>query len=719
MRHRFAPLMMLALACAGCDSELATHDAGAPDDAATAPDAEPAPPDASPPTCATDVECDDGLFCNGAERCDPAAPGADARGCVFEGDVCPAGDVCDESADRCEMAPCEGDAERVTAYMDTDVDGYGHSARVMEVCPERVGPGTRWSLVADDCDDTRADVNPGATEVCDAAHIDEDCDPTTIHGGDGDADGDGYVSAACRNAAVGGDDCDDASADTHPGATEICDGADNDCDGMIDEGVLTTFHRDADGDGFGCDPAATTCPATVEACEAPMGYVADARDCNDDPSGGSAQNPTAAETCNGVDDDCDGAIDVGSAELGTREHCSACFDDCQFSCNAGVCEQAVDIDMHWDAQCAITTERNLYCWGRNHDGAVGNGTTAPANRPVRVLGTPTTAEVESMSLAGTTTCALTRNTGTGVGSVYCWGDNSEYQVADTGTTAVSVPILVGSGFEGVAVLSEQASPVGTTCAARHSGGTEVGLCWGARVPRRDGGGAWTYGSSRTPLELGPTYPSPVRSVVSGLPCTLGPTGRLTCWGDGRLGQRGDGTSTGSNAPSEVSLSSSVTQAVGSGGTRCALRGSEVWCWGSDGAGGLGDGPLSPDRCLEGSPSGAGCAFSPVRVTSLPPVERLFGDVGGFCARTSAGEMYCWGVDNRPGVELLPGEPTTGPTHSPTRVPSLDRFERLVMGRYGACGVETGGDVYCWGNGSSSFGTGARSGVVARVLPPAP
>ena len=566
MRHRFAPLMMLALACAGCDSELATHDAGAPDDAATAPDAEPAPPDASPPTCATDVECDDGLFCNGSERCDPAAPGADARGCVFEGDVCPAGDVCDESADRCEMAPCEGDAERVTAYMDTDVDGYGHSARVMEVCPERVGPGTRWSLVADDCD---------------------------------------------------------------------------------------------------------------------------------------------------------GAIDVGSAELGTREHCSACFDDCQFSCNAGVCEQAVDIDMHWDAQCAITTERNLYCWGRNHDGAVGNGTTAPANRPVRVLGTPTTAEVESMSLAGTTTCALTRNTGTGVGSVYCWGDNSEYQVADTGTTAVSVPILVGSGFESVAVLSEQASPVGTTCAARHSGGTEVGLCWGARVPRRDAGGAWTYGSSRTPLELGPTYPSPVRSVVNGLPCTLGPTGRLTCWGDGRLGQRGDGTSTGSNAPSEVSLSPSVTQAVGSGGTRCALRGSEVWCWGSDGAGGLGDGPLSPDRCLEGSPSGAGCAFSPVRVTSLPPVERLFGDVGGFCARTSAGETYCWGVNNRSGVELLPGEPTTGPAHSPTRVPSLDRFERLVMGRYGACGVETGGDVYCWGNGSSSFGTGAPSGVVARVLPPAP
>ena len=717
MRHRYARLLTLALACAACDTPPVADDAAAPEDAANASDAEPTRPDAAPPACVTDADCDDGLFCTGPALCAPAAPAAAPRGCAFDGMRCPAADVCDEDADRCEPAPCAGDAERVTAYRDADGDGYGDAARSMRVCPEDAGPGNAWSLQPDDCDDTRPGVNPGATEICDPAGRDEDCDPTTIHGGDGDADGDGYVNATCRNGPLAGDDCDDASADAHPGAAEICDGHDNDCDGTTDEGVLITFHRDADGDGFGCDPSATTCPAPVEACAAPTGYVADARDCNDEPSDGAAQSPDVTETCNGVDDDCDGAVDVGSVDLGTREHCSACFDDCQFSCNAGTCEQAVDIDMSWDAQCATTTLDNLYCWGLNRYGAVGDGTTRPAHRPVRVLGTPTTAEVESMSLHGRTSCALTRNTGTGVGSVYCWGENDDYQVADTGSTRVSVPTLVGSSFESVAV-NQDSTLEGTTCAARHSGGSSTGLCWGARVPRRDAGGEWSIVSSTTPLELGPSYPSPVGSVLNGMPCTLSAAGQLTCWGTNRWGERGIGaTAALTPPPAQVSLTPPVLHAVESGPTRCALRGTEVWCWGSDNTGGLGDGPLSPDRC--GSESfEVGCALSPVRVSSLPPIERLFGDVGGFCARTPAGEMYCWAVNNRPGVELLPGLPTTGPTHSPVRVPSLDGFERLVVGSYGACGIDAVGDVYCWGNGALSLGTSSAPGV-ARLLPPAP
>ena len=73
-----------------------------------------------------------------------------------------------------------------------------------------------------------------------------------------DFDGDGFYED---------EDCDDTSQNTHPGAVEICDGADNNCDGTIDEGVLTTYFKDSDEDGFGSEQE------TIEACSPETGYV--------------------------------------------------------------------------------------------------------------------------------------------------------------------------------------------------------------------------------------------------------------------------------------------------------------------------------------------------------------------------------------------------------------------------------------------------------------
>ena len=106
-----------------------------------------------------------------------------------------------------------------------------------------------------------------------------------------DDDGDGYDDT---------EDCDDADASTNPGATEVCDGVDNDCDGAVDEGVMDTWYADADADGYG-DPGAAT-----DACDAPPGHAPTATDCDDtDP----AVYPSAAERCDSVDNDCDGDVD--------------------------------------------------------------------------------------------------------------------------------------------------------------------------------------------------------------------------------------------------------------------------------------------------------------------------------------------------------------------------------------------------------------------------
>ena len=111
---------------------------------------------------------------------------------------------------------------------------------------------------------------------------------------------DGYVADAT--------DCDDSNALANPTETEVCDGFDDDCDGVADgedSADASTWYADTDGDGYG-DAA-----VEVIACEAPTGYVADATDCDDEDDGA---NPGAAEVCDGVDDDCDGDVDEPDAE---------------------------------------------------------------------------------------------------------------------------------------------------------------------------------------------------------------------------------------------------------------------------------------------------------------------------------------------------------------------------------------------------------------------
>ncbi len=117
--------------------------------------------------------------------------------------------------------------------------------------------------------------------------------PAAVDTAPEDRDGDGIVAA---------EDCDDADPAVYPGAEEVCDGADQDCDGWEDEGLpVFRWYSDEDGDGHAGTPAG-------EACDPPVAGAAEAStDCDD---GDAGVNPSAAEVCNGVDDDCDGQTDV-------------------------------------------------------------------------------------------------------------------------------------------------------------------------------------------------------------------------------------------------------------------------------------------------------------------------------------------------------------------------------------------------------------------------
>jgi hypothetical protein len=237
-------------------------------------------------------------------------------------EVCDASDTdedCDGSADDSDASVAA--SGKSSFYVDADGDSYGTttSAKYCDL------PASGYATVNTDCDDSAAAVNPGATEVCDAANTDEDCDGTADDSDASvsasgkssfyvDADGDSYGTTSsakyCDLPASGyatvNTDCDDSAAAVNPGATEVCDASntDEDCDGVADNSDSSalattkgTWYHDVDGDGY----AGTS---TAAFCDAPSRYFASSTDCLDSDS---SVHPGAAElTADGTDQDCDG-----------------------------------------------------------------------------------------------------------------------------------------------------------------------------------------------------------------------------------------------------------------------------------------------------------------------------------------------------------------------------------------------------------------------------
>ena len=242
-------------------------------------------------------------FVDNSDDCDDSASEANPSGV----EVCDGLDNdCDGTVDGPD--PIGG----MTVYVDADGDGVGTTTVSRIVCT----PEDDFVSVSGDCDDTDPSAFPGAEEVCDG--VDNDCSGEADEGllmtVYPDPDGDGYGMAllpmeACvvesgMSATAG--DCDETDAAVHPGADEVCDGVDNDCSGEADEGLGITYYLDTDWDGFG------VADMTIEACSFPVGYALTPGDCD---NSDSSINPSAPETCDEVDNDCDGDIDDDDGSL--------------------------------------------------------------------------------------------------------------------------------------------------------------------------------------------------------------------------------------------------------------------------------------------------------------------------------------------------------------------------------------------------------------------
>lgn len=244
-----------------------------------------------------------------------------------------------------------------------------------------------------------------------------------------------------------------------------------------------------------------------------------------------------------------------------------------------------EVEASFATTCARSCDGSVACFGNNAAGNLGDGTHDSRIEPRVVVGL---GPVADLALSSNSSCALERS-----GQILCWGDQmdspTEYSPYEDDDLLLPTPLRVQ--LHNVVSLEAGSTSFGQLCALQDG----RALCWGVwDTPRDPLGGPRRDGLER-PLELG------LRGVVevslsvgvfhSGSHhCALHTSGRVSCWGDNRLGQLGDGTRISRDVPMEVPGLDDVVDIVVGGAHACARRRSgELLCWGGNTHGQLGDG----------------------------------------------------------------------------------------------------------------------------------
>lgn len=343
-----------------------------------------------------------------------------------------------------------------------------------------------------------------------------------------------------------------------------------------------------------------------------------------------------------------------------------------------------------DHTCALQTGK-VYCWGRNMNGQIGVGHTVGAPEPTQSIyasGAPVQG-IKQVSAGHTHTCVITARD-----TVLCWGGNSDGQLGDNSTTdrytAVPVRTQAGDTLSGVTAI---ASGYNYTCAIA----AQTVYCWGANTNGKLGDGTTTARSYAAPvLQSDGSNFTGVSAISTGYEhaCAL-KAGNVYCWGDNGAGQLGDATTDMRMSPVQVINADTtpltrITRINAGGAHSCATTSTQTMCWGSNSHGQLGN------RTTVDS-------TTPVTVlrNATTPLANPTAIATGAAHTCVISETSSWCVGQNNDGQLADGtliNRTNVVTSRYRSTQPLLNVTKLVGGGRTICGLR-GGQLFCWGDNS--------------------
>jgi alpha-tubulin suppressor-like RCC1 family protein len=356
--------------------------------------------------------------------------------------------------------------------------------------------------------------------------------------------------------------------------------------------------------------------------------------------------------------------------------------------------------INFDGACGVWSDLKVYCWQWT---SFGGSIISPQQVEIPIA-------VTRVATGGAHRCAVTQSN-----EVYCWGDNTLGQLGQGHTMPVTGAVKVvglNSQIHQVSAGANHSCAVDTTWAV---------WCWGANGFGQLGAQtdeqctASLVGCSTIPVRA--QVPLPVESITTGgddrtgstsqgfgHTCAVSTTGDLYCWGLNAHGQLGIGSKESSFLPSRVlSVVGALSADLGSVHS-CAVTSAQTFCWGLNSDGQLGTivPSSSNNSCRVGADVFTVCSPLPLALGINQQLRALA--LGGFasCALNRIGEAFCWG-DNSAGQAGFGFVPSPGVADvlTPQRVVSVRLFLEITHGGSFACGVIPTGSALCWGNGSGS------------------
>jgi len=343
--------------------------------------------------------------------------------------------------------------------------------------------------------------------------------------------------------------------------------------------------------------------------------------------------------------------------------------------------------------CALSADRDVYCFGSNTNEALGGYIGASSGTPVPVMGMGASGEFVTVSVGAENACGLTAD-----GDVYCWGNNTLGSLGQGDTAHRADPVPVP--------LPERAVQVDlgydTACAVDELGGL---YCWGANAEGQAGqDDLFTApADAASPLEVPSSVAWQEVSTGNGHVCAIRVDGQLYCWG------RNTGSELGVIGPGQIRTPTQVgtdadwaTISAGQSQT-CALKADQtLYCWGDNTESQLGIVP-------------AGTVSTPTRVGTDADWTSISIDVLHACGTREPGWLYCWGR-RQEGQLTIPYDPM--PIATPVLVGTESDWSDVSVGRFHTC-ARRAGAYYCTGENSDGRlgdGTMTRAYGFVPVLP---